>query len=132
MIDSAWEQFMSARLEQKLMVLREAIESCMLTPLSISSRRSAPSRANWWSAMADDAYAKFRNDNAVPEIRIGIKVFKCIGVSPPQDHPHIYLDMGDDDTIRCPYCATLFRFDPRLGPGEADPPDCLFIDELGE
>jgi uncharacterized Zn-finger protein len=82
--------------------------------------------------MADDAYAKFRNDNGVPEIRIGIKEFKCIGVSPPQDHPHIYLDMGDDDTIRCPYCATLFRFDPRLGPGEADPPDCLFIDELGE
>jgi hypothetical protein len=31
MIDSAWEQFMSAKLEQKLMVLREPIESCMLT-----------------------------------------------------------------------------------------------------
>ena len=82
--------------------------------------------------MADDAYAKFRNDNAVPEIRIGIKVFRCIGVSPPHDHPHIYLDMGDDDTIRCPYCATLFRFDPRLGPSEVDPPDCLFIGEPGE
>ena len=44
--------------------------------------------------MVDDAYAKFRNDNAVPEIRIGIKDFKCIGVSPPHDHPHIYLDMA--------------------------------------
>jgi hypothetical protein len=31
MISSAWEQFTSAKLEQKLMVLREAIESCMLT-----------------------------------------------------------------------------------------------------
>ena len=31
MTDSAWEQFMSAKLEQKLMVLREAIESDMLT-----------------------------------------------------------------------------------------------------
>ena len=31
MIGSAWEQFTSAKLEQKLMVLREAIESCMLT-----------------------------------------------------------------------------------------------------
>jgi uncharacterized Zn-finger protein len=82
--------------------------------------------------MADDAYAKFKNDNGVPEIRIGIKEFKCIGVSPPQDHPHIYLDMGSDDTIRCPYCATSFRFDPRLGPNEADPPDCLFIGEPGE
>ena len=51
------------------------------------------------------AYVKFRNDNGVPEIRIGVKEFKCIGVSPPQDHPHIYLDMGNDDTILCPYCA---------------------------
>jgi uncharacterized Zn-finger protein len=64
--------------------------------------------------MADDAYAKFRNDNGVPEIRIGIKEFKCIGVSPPQDHPHIYLDMGSDDTIQCPYCATSFRRDAEL------------------
>jgi uncharacterized Zn-finger protein len=40
------------------------------------------------------AYVKFRNDNGVPEIRIGVKEFKCIGVSPPQDHPHIYLDMA--------------------------------------
>jgi len=31
MIDSAWEQFMSAELERKLMVLRHAIEICMLT-----------------------------------------------------------------------------------------------------
>ena len=82
--------------------------------------------------MEDDTYVKFRNDNAVPEIRIGIKEFMCIGVSPPQDHPHIYLDRGSDDTIRCPYCATSFRFDPRLGPSEADPPDCLFVDGLGE
>ena len=63
-------------------------------------------------------------------IRIGVKEFNCIGVSPPHDHPHIYLDVGNDDRILCPYCATLFRIDPRLGPGEADPPDCLFIDEL--
>jgi len=34
MIDSAWEQFPSAELEQKLMVLREVIESCMLTDRS--------------------------------------------------------------------------------------------------
>jgi uncharacterized Zn-finger protein len=73
---------------------------------------------------------KFRNDNGVPEIRIGVKQLKCIGASPPQDHPHIYLDIGSDDTILCPYCATLFRFDPHLDPDEANPPDCLFIDKL--
>ena len=30
-------------------------------------------------------------------------------------HPHIYLKMGDASEIVCPYCSTLFRFDPSLG-----------------
>ena len=68
--------------------------------------------------MARGGYPKFRNDNAVHEIRIGVKEFNCIGVSPPHDHPHVYLNMGKNDTILCPYCSTLFRFDPRLGPLE--------------
>jgi uncharacterized Zn-finger protein len=71
---------------------------------------------------------KFRNDDAVPEIRIGVREFNCIGVSPPHDHPHVYIDMGDQDAILCPYCSTRFRFDPQLAPFEADPPDTLFID----
>ena len=78
--------------------------------------------------MANDDFAKFKNDQGVPEIRIGVKEFKCAGVSPPLDHPHIYLEMGAEDTIVCPYCVTLFRYDPRLSPREADPPDCVFLD----
>lgn len=75
-------------------------------------------------------YPKFRNDRAVLEIRIGVRAFKCIGVSPPHDHPHVYINMGDQDVIVCPYCATRFRFDPRLGPSETDPPDCLYVTVL--
>jgi hypothetical protein len=30
-------------------------------------------------------YPKFRNDRGVAEIRIGVREFDCIGVSPPQD-----------------------------------------------
>jgi len=70
-------------------------------------------------------YPRFRNDYGVPEIRIGVKVFFCIGVSPPHDHPHVYLDMGRAGMIPCPYCATRFRFDPRLDRLETDPPNCL-------
>jgi hypothetical protein len=33
--------------------------------------------------------SKFRNDRGVPEIRVGVSEFKCIGISPPQDHPHV-------------------------------------------
>jgi uncharacterized Zn-finger protein len=72
--------------------------------------------------------SKFRNDGGVPEIRIGVREFKCIGVSPPQDHPHVYINMGEADTILCPYCATRFRFDPRLTASDADPPDSFYSD----
>jgi uncharacterized Zn-finger protein len=44
-------------------------------------------------------YLKFRNDRGVPKICIGVREFKCIGVSPPQDHPHVYINMGEADTI---------------------------------
>jgi hypothetical protein len=36
--------------------------------------------------------------------------------------------MGEADTILCPYCATRFRFDPRLIPLDAEPPDSFFVD----
>ena len=55
----------------------------------------------------------------------GIHVHRQV---PPQDHPHVYINMGEADTILCPYCATRFRFDPRLTPLDADPPDSFFAD----
>ena len=78
--------------------------------------------------MSGGGYPKFKNDRGVPEICIGVKEFMCIGESPPQDHPHVYINMGEADTILCPYCATRFRFDPRLTPLDADPPDSFFAD----
>jgi uncharacterized Zn-finger protein len=79
--------------------------------------------------MGGEGYAKFSNDRGVPEIRIGVREFECVGATPPYDHPHIYLDMSDKGAILCPYCATSFRFDPRLGVREADPPECLYFDD---
>ena len=78
--------------------------------------------------MTGGDHPKFKNDQGLPEIRIGAKNFKCAGASAPQDHPHVYLEMGAADEILCPYCATLFRYDPTLGPRAADPPDCVFLD----
>jgi uncharacterized Zn-finger protein len=78
--------------------------------------------------MSGGGYPKFKNDRGVPEICIGVKEFMCIGESPPQDHPHVYINMGEADTILCPYCATRFRFDPRLTPLDADPPESFFAD----
>ena len=62
-------------------------------------------------------YPKFKNDRGLPEIQIGVKVFKCIGVAAPHDHAHIYLNIGGADSIICPYCATGFRYNADLGSG---------------
>jgi uncharacterized Zn-finger protein len=50
-------------------------------------------------------YLKFGNDRGVPESCTGARKIKCIGESPPQDHPHIYINMGEGATIPCPYAA---------------------------
>jgi uncharacterized Zn-finger protein len=65
--------------------------------------------------MSDEGFAKVKNDQGVPEICIGVKEFKCVGTSPPHDHPHIYLKTGVANMIMCPYCGTSVRYDPRLG-----------------
>ena len=36
------------------------------------------------------------------------KKLSCKGVDGPSGHPKIYLDMGDDKKILCPYCSKLF------------------------
>jgi len=77
-------------------------------------------------ALQMERYSKFHNEVGVPIVRIGCREFKCIGAKPPQDHPHVYLNMGDANEIVCPYCSTLFRFDQSLGSHEADPADCAY------
>ncbi len=75
--------------------------------------------------MADHAIPYFKNDSGVPSIRIGAHKFMCVGASPPFDHPHIFLDMGSDSEVVCPYCSTLFKLDTSLHDG-AVPADCVF------
>ena len=41
-------------------------------------------------------------------VRIGCHEFECIGDKPPQDHPHIYLKMGDANDCRSS-CSAFCR-----------------------
>ncbi len=68
-----------------------------------------------------DGIPKYWNDEGVAEIAIGTRAFHCIGASPPMDHPHVYLNMGEQADILCPYCGTRFRFDAGMS-GDADTP----------
>ncbi len=69
------------------------------------------------------------NDQGVEKIAIGVREFQCMGARPPHDHPHVYLDMGADNQILCPYCSTLYVHDPRLAFDETDPKGCLVSPE---
>jgi uncharacterized Zn-finger protein len=68
----------------------------------------------------------FHNGDGVPAIEIGVREFMCVGAPPPFDHPHIFIDMGDGDEVVCSYCATLYRFNPKLSGLETVPPGHLY------
>ncbi|WP_137388927.1 zinc-finger domain-containing protein [Rhodoligotrophos defluvii] len=76
--------------------------------------------------MAHTIIPKFHNDRGVDVIEIGVKEFECVGASAPFDHPHVYLDMGDDSEIICPYCSTVYRYKGSLGPEASNPADALY------
>jgi uncharacterized Zn-finger protein len=77
--------------------------------------------------MASAVVPHFTNDAGVSEIRVGTSEFMCIGARPPFDHPHSFLDMGDEGEKICPYCSTLYRYDPSLKPAESIPADAAYI-----
>jgi len=81
--------------------------------------------------MAGNSTPKYHNDTGVPAINIGAKEFECIGAKPHFDHPHIFIDMGDAEEAVCPYCSTLYRYDPSLPPSGARPADALFVEDVG-
>lgn len=71
--------------------------------------------------MADHSIPHFHNSEGLPRIEVGSREFKCVGALPPFDHPHIYIDMGKETEIVCPYCSTLYVYNPALPPGTSEP-----------
>lgn len=80
--------------------------------------------------MAHDTTPLFHNTLGVRRVKIGAREFMCMGALPPFDHPHVFIDMGDDSEIVCPYCSTLFAHDPALGRHDADPAECKASPEV--
>jgi uncharacterized Zn-finger protein len=66
----------------------------------------------------------FSNPMGVHSVEIGVTAFDCIGLLPPHDHPHAYLNMGEQGEIHCPYCSTRYRFNPALRWNDTIPPNC--------
>lgn len=76
--------------------------------------------------MAGHATPHFQNDAGHDKIEIGVREFMCVGAHPPYDHPHVFLDMGDENEKVCPYCSTLYIYNAKLGAEETRPEGCLF------
>jgi uncharacterized Zn-finger protein len=82
-------------------------------------------RTRWDDEMGHSIVPHLANDQGSEKIFIGVKEFQCMGARPPFDHPHVFLDMGADSQILCPYCSTLYVHDPRLAADESDPKGSL-------
>ena len=80
--------------------------------------------------MADHVVPHFQNDAGDRAVAVGVREFMCVGAAPPFDHPHVFLDMGDDREIICPYCSTLYRYDPSLAGNEARPVECAWREPI--
>ncbi|GHA14067.1 hypothetical protein GCM10007989_05900 [Devosia pacifica] len=76
--------------------------------------------------MAQHSTPHFHNTEGLSQIVIGSKEFQCVGALPPFDHPHVFLDMGKDADIVCPYCSTHYVFDASLAAGDAKPATAVF------
>ena len=82
--------------------------------------------------MADNKVPYLANDAGAEKILVGAKEIMCMGARAPFDHPHVFLDMGSDSQVLCPYCSTLYVRDPQLGAAESDPPNCVVHGESAD
>ncbi|RCW85333.1 MULTISPECIES: zinc-finger domain-containing protein [Phyllobacterium] len=79
--------------------------------------------------MAGHSIPHFQNSAGHASIAIGVKEFMCVGANSPFDHPHVFLDLGDDNEKVCPYCSTLFRYDASLAADVTVPEGCTYVDK---
>jgi uncharacterized Zn-finger protein len=79
--------------------------------------------------MAHESTPHFHNTEGLKRIEVGSKEFMCVGALPPFDHPHIFMDMGKDTEIVCPYCSTLYVFNATLALGTSQPLSAVYQSE---
>jgi uncharacterized Zn-finger protein len=79
--------------------------------------------------MAGHSIPHFQNDGGYATIEIGVKEFMCTGASSPFDHPHIYIDLGDEAEKVCSYCSTLYRYNASLNASQTIPAGCIYAEK---
>lgn len=54
-------------------------------------------------------------DSPLETLHVNSKKISCEGGSKISGHPLVYLDMGKDDSIICPYCSKFFTIRKEVG-----------------
>ena len=57
---------------------------------------------------------------------MGMRLVKVIQNRDDPPSTHIFLDMGGDNEIVCPYCSTLYVYNSDLAADESSPADCTW------
>ena len=70
-----------------------------LNPVDLKTGHSTP-----------EGVLTYTNDEGFKSISIPVKEFMCAGESEPFEHPNVFLTMGNEDFILCPYCSTRFDY----------------------
>ncbi len=73
--------------------------------------------------MSDHVVPHFHNDAGVSVIEIGSQEFMCVGANPPFDHPHVFLDLGNDNEIICPTARRCIASRPISRPAKPARPN---------
>ena len=76
--------------------------------------------------MAEHGTPHFHNQPGLSAIKVSVHEFMCVGALPPFDHPHIFIDMGDETDIVCSYCSTHYVYDPSLKT-LCTPAECVYM-----
>src|SRR5262245_26668661 len=62
-------------------------------------RARTPPTAESTKHMADRHVPHLANDLGAEKIFVGVKELQCMGARRPFDHPHVFLDMGQDGQV---------------------------------
>lgn len=72
-------------------------------------RQRGQPRGNAAPVPAPDKALEICNDAGMREIPVFASTVICTGQSPPEDHPHVALRIGQSGRVVCPYCGTVYR-----------------------
>src|ERR1700709_29287 len=75
---------------------------------AVSQRAPCGSKAQGYYPAAPQSEAPAMNTQAPETIKVDDTRVSCEGIGGALGHPKVYLEMGDENFVECPYCDRRF------------------------